>query len=234
MDKLGPIARTAEDCALVLGAIHGADGHDPAAVDRPFVWPAPRPLRELRMGYIEGDPAFDARPELVALRELGVQLAPFRLPTGLPIDSLQVIVDIEAATVFDELTRRGVRDGVGHWATTFRKAQFVPAVEYLRAQRVRTLVMQAMQRALAGFDAYLGGDDLTLTNMTGHPCVVLPTGQQPDSPHRQPDTLTITGRLFGEEDLLTLAQAFQTTTNAHRRRPPLEALLQDAAKATPS
>lgn len=235
MDKLGPIARTAEDCALVLGAIHGSDGLDPAAVDRPFAWPSARPLGELRVGYVANEQPIDARPELVALRSLGVQLAPFRAPDGLPVNSLPpMILDVEAATVFDELTRRGVREGIGHWATTFRRAQLVSAVDYLRAQRVRTLAMQAMERALAGFDAYVGGDDLTLTNMTGHPCIVLPTGQKPDAPNGQPDTITLTGRLFGEEALLTLAQAYQATSTVHRQRPPLERLLTEAAGSTES
>lgn len=234
MDKLGPIARTAEDCALVLGAIHGADGLDLAAVDRPFHWPARRPLSELRVGYVENEQPIDARPELVALRKLGVQLAPFQLPTGLPIDALPILLDAEAATVFDDLTRRGVREGIGHWATTFRKARFLPAVDYLRAQRVRTLAMQRMEKALEGFDAYIGGDDLVLTNMTGHPTVVLPTGEKPDGKNGQPDTITITGRLFGEEDLLMLAQAFQTTTGAHRVRPPVERLLGESQAPPPT
>jgi Asp-tRNA(Asn)/Glu-tRNA(Gln) amidotransferase A subunit family amidase len=226
MDKLGPIARTAEDCALVFGAIHGADGLDPAAVDRPFSWPAPREVGSLRVGYFKDGPPVAERPELAVLRGLGVQLEPIELPQGLPIDALRIILDTEAAAVFDGLTRRGVREGIGHWATTFRKGQYVPAVEYLRAQRVRTLLMQAMEETMADFDAYVGGDDLTLTNMTGHPTVVVPNGQMKDSPHGQPDTLTFTGRLFGEAELLALAAAYQSKVEAHRRRPPLERLLE--------
>jgi Asp-tRNA(Asn)/Glu-tRNA(Gln) amidotransferase A subunit family amidase len=113
----------------------------------------------------------------------------------------------------------------GHWASTFVKGQFVPAIEYLRAQRIRTLLMRQMEEAIAGVDAYVGGDDLVITNLTGHPTAVVPFGNRADGKHGQPGTITFTGRLFGETDLLALAHAFQEAGNDHLRHPPVEQLL---------
>jgi Asp-tRNA(Asn)/Glu-tRNA(Gln) amidotransferase A subunit family amidase len=227
-DKIGPIARSVEDCALVLGAIHGYDGLDPTAVDRAFVWPPRREVSSLRVGYIESRRAgtLDERSEIAVLRKLGVELVPIKLPSKYPADQLNIILDTEAAAVFDPLTRGGVRDGIGKWATTFRRAQFIPAIEYLRANRIRTLVMQEMEQMMADIDAYVGGNDLTLTNVTGHPTVVIPHGTRRQSTTDQPGTITLTGKLFGETDLLALAHAFQQATDAHLKRPPLEKLLE--------
>jgi Asp-tRNA(Asn)/Glu-tRNA(Gln) amidotransferase A subunit family amidase len=176
LDKIGPIARSVEDCALLLDAIHGADGVDLTAIDQPFDWPPRRDLRELRVGYlspVEGQPE---PPEIGVLRTLGVKLVPFKLPDGLPVDALRIMLTAESATVFDELTRQGVTEGLNLWPGTFRQAQFLPAVEYLRAARVRTLLMRSMDEAIQGLDLYVGGNDLMITNFTGHPTVVLPYG----------------------------------------------------------
>jgi Asp-tRNA(Asn)/Glu-tRNA(Gln) amidotransferase A subunit family amidase len=219
MDKLGPIARTVEDCALIFGAIHGADGKDPTAVDRSFSWPAVRELKSFRVGYFEnGKPTADRR-ELEVLKDLGVQLVPINLPDKYPIGALTVILNVESAAVFDDLTRRGISEGIGKWANSFRQGQFVPAIEYLRANRVRTLLMREMQTLMADLDAYIGGDDLTLTNLTGHPTVVLPDGNRDDP--GQPPSITFTGKLFGETELLALAHAYQQATGAHLRHPKL-------------
>jgi Asp-tRNA(Asn)/Glu-tRNA(Gln) amidotransferase A subunit family amidase len=222
MDKLGPIARSVEDCALVFGVIHGYDGKDASAVDRPFSWPPRRDVSSLRVGYfeVEGKP-LEERREIQLLRQLGVKLVPIELPKSFPLAALTVILNTEAAAVFDGLTRAGVRDGIGKWATTFRQGQFVPAIEYLRANRVRTLVMRQMEQVMAGIDAYVGGDDLVLTNFTGHPTVVVPDGDRNGSTTGQPGTITFTGKLFGETELLALAHAYQQASGAHLRRPPL-------------
>jgi Asp-tRNA(Asn)/Glu-tRNA(Gln) amidotransferase A subunit family amidase len=226
LDKLGPICRSVEDCALVLGAIHGYDGRDWTAVTRPFEWPAKRELGSLRVGYVEDGTPIEGRREITLLRKLGVQLVPIKLPAAPPAGPLTLILNTEAAAVFDPLTREGTRDGIGKWGTTFRQGQFVPAIEYLRACRVRTLVMWEMEKLMADLDAYVGGDDLVLTNFTGHPTVVVPDGERDGNKHGQPGTVTFTGKLFGESDLLALAHAYQQASgDAHKRRPPLEKLL---------
>jgi Asp-tRNA(Asn)/Glu-tRNA(Gln) amidotransferase A subunit family amidase len=222
MDKVGPIARSLEDCALVFGAIHGADGLDPAAVDRPFSWPLRRDLHELRVGYVEtGKPAVE-REELRVLRDLGMKLVPIKLPTDLPLGALQIILTVEAATVFDDLTRKGITEGLNTWPYTFRLGEFIPAVEYLRANRVRTLLMREMAEVMAKVDAYVGGNDLLIANLTGHPTVVLPNGFEKQGSVEMPRSITFTGRLYGETELLGLGHAYQQATGFHLRRPPLE------------
>ena len=150
-----------------------------------------------------------------------------------PVGPLTVILNTEAAAAFDDLTRAGIRDGIGKWGTTFRQGQFVPAVEYLRACRIRTLVMREMEAAVEGVDAYVGGDDLVLTNFTGHPTVILPDGERKDSKSGQPGTLTFTGRLFGESKLLALALAYQEASGAHLKRPPLELMPAEKEEKSP-
>jgi Asp-tRNA(Asn)/Glu-tRNA(Gln) amidotransferase A subunit family amidase len=258
MDKLGPICRTVEDCALVFAAIEGSGGDprawvgDPAlAEDRPFHWDPRREFRGLRVGYVPelfedqaGAPengeeetpnqaaqrrewrAFDRRT-LEVLRSLGVELRPIQLPS-LPVDALSFLLSAEAAAAFDELTRSGrddelVRQEPVAWPNFFRQARLIPAVEYLLAQRVRTLLQRRMDQVLAEIDLYVapsfGGDNLLLTNLTGHPQVVLPNGfREGDG---TPTSITLVGRLFGEEKLLLLARAVQEATEFHRRRPPL-------------
>ena len=222
MDKIGAIARSLEDCAFVFNTIHGADGLDPAAVERPFQWPPRRPLHDLRVGYVQGRQPADKREELRVLRELGVKLVPMTLPKDLPLGALQLILTVEAATAFDELRRKGVTEGIGYWPNLFRAGQFITAVEYLRTNRVRTLLMRQMADAMANVDAYVGGNDLLITNLTGHPTVVLPNGFQKRDGAELPTALTFTGRLYGETDLLALGHAYQQATGFHLRHPPMD------------
>jgi Asp-tRNA(Asn)/Glu-tRNA(Gln) amidotransferase A subunit family amidase len=223
MDKLGPIARSVEDCALVLDAIHGGDGLDPTAEDHPFAWPPHRTLRGLKVGYVENPerPAQE-RAELKVLRELGVALVPIELPAKLPVQAITMMLGTEAAAAFDELTRQHITQDLNSWPRTFRQGQFVPAVEYLRAARVRTLLMRAMARLMETIDLYVGGNDLALTNLTGHPTVVLPDGFRARDGRDLPGSLTFTGRLYDETTLLAVAHAYQQAGDSHLKRPPLE------------
>jgi Asp-tRNA(Asn)/Glu-tRNA(Gln) amidotransferase A subunit family amidase len=159
MDKLGPICRTVEDCALVLDAIHGADGVDPTARTVPFNWDAGKPLSEIRIGYYRS--AFDEGTSrtreldlraLGALRSLGVDPIPLDLPEGFPVGALRIILNAESAAAFDDLTRSGrdsllVRQDSGAWPNIFRQARMIPAVEFIQANRIRTMIMGALGRS---------------------------------------------------------------------------------------
>jgi Asp-tRNA(Asn)/Glu-tRNA(Gln) amidotransferase A subunit family amidase len=231
MDKLGPIARCVEDCALVLAAIHGFDGHDACAVDRPFTWPPKRDLKSLKVGYVEGNRPTADREELRILKDLGVELAPIKLPDKLPVGAMRTILTAEASAAFDDYTRQGIRDGIGVWPNEFRRGEFIPAVEYIRANRLRTLLMEAMREVMSKVDLYVGGGDLLITNLTGHPTVVMPNGlrKQRDSEVETPISITFTGRLYGETELLAVAKAYQDATGHHLKRPPMEKLTAENA-----
>lgn len=144
----------------------------------------------------------------------------------MPSNEIRYILSVEAAAAFDELTRSGkddlmVRQGKGGWPNIFRTARFVPAVEYLQANRHRTLLIQAMEKTLKGIDVYISpafGRNLTLTNLTGHPCVVLPNGFRPEG---RPTSITFMGKLFGEAKLLQVAKAYQDATDFHKKHPKL-------------
>lgn len=239
MDKLGPIGRSVEDCAAVFHALHGPDGKDETVALRPFDWNPDLDVRKLRVGYVRS--AFEAKLQegqeeqhandlaaLEALRGLGIDLKPIDLPT-LPIRPLILIITAESAAAFDELTRSGkddllVRQTDDAWPNSFRQGQTIPAVSYIQANRVRTLLMREMAKLMAGFDAYVaptyGGNNLLLTNLTGHPAVVVPNGFRKNG---TPTSLTFTGRLWGEAAVLALAKAYQDATGFHRRVPEVEA-----------
>jgi Asp-tRNA(Asn)/Glu-tRNA(Gln) amidotransferase A subunit family amidase len=232
MDKLGPIARSIEDCALVFDAIHGADGLDWAAVDQPFEWPTRVAFDRIKVGYIEEhDRPTEDRDELKILRKMGFELVPITLPEDLPIGAITLMLGTEAAAVFDEITRKHITEGLNTWPNTFRNGQFVPAVEYLRAARVRTKLMRAMSERMAAVDLYVGsGEDLSITNLTGHPTVVFPMGFHDRAGRSMPGSVTLTGRLYDEATLIAVACAFQQVTGDHRKRPPLEVYLAEEEK----
>jgi Asp-tRNA(Asn)/Glu-tRNA(Gln) amidotransferase A subunit family amidase len=235
MDKLGPIARSIEDCALVLDAIHGADGLDQAAVDQPFNWPPRVDFERVKIGFID-DPRrpADDREELRALRKLGFELTPITLPDEIPVEAVTLMLGTEAATVFDEFTRKHISEGLNTWPDTFRNGQFVPAVEYLRAARVRTKLMRAMAERMKAVDLYVGsGQDLAITNLTGHPCVVFPLGFRDRNGRAVPGSVTLTGRLFDETTLLAVARALQQAGGIHLKHPPIEDYLAEEERAKP-
>ncbi len=216
-DKLGPIARCVEDCAIVFGAIHGADGLDATAVSRPFHWPYAQDLKTLRVGYT-GEPM--NRPELEVLRSLGVTLVPITLPSELPIGALTMMIDVESASMFYDQWKSGNEEGLYRWSRTWQSAAFIPAIDYVRAARVRSLLMKQMEEAIADIDLYVGGNDLVLTNLTGHPSVVMPYRENAESKSGQPAAITFTGHLHGETALMAVSQAFQQATQDHIPRPP--------------
>jgi len=229
MDKLGPICRSVEDCALVLDAIRGSDGRDPTAVDAAFPFDARTTPSSLRVGYIKS--AFDADhptkkfddAALDALREIGAKLVPVELPDQ-PWGAMTIVLRAEGAAAFDELTRSGrdkemAQQGPDAWPNTFRVARFIPAVEYVNANRARTLAMRAIEQTFADVDVVVTptfGAQLVATNLTGHPAVIVPNGFRDDG---TPVSLTFLGRLYGEAPALALARAYQNHTGFHLKHP---------------
>jgi len=235
MDKLGPMCRTAEDCALVLDAIHGADGEDLSARSVPFGWSGERRPRDIRVGYFQA--AFQRSEQdyptraydeatLEVLRSLGTTLVPVELP---PFDygALGMILSAEAAAAFDELTRSGrdremVRQERQAWPNAFRAARFIPAVEYINANRIRTMVMRAWHELFSDLDVIVtptfAPGQLVATNLTGHPAVIAPNGFRADG---TPVSITFLGRLFNDSDALALMHHYQGATDFHLRRPAL-------------
>ena len=233
MDKIGPICRTVEDCALVFNAIHGPDGIDQTLYDASFDYDPKVDWKKVRIGYLKSE--FDSvkfnkaisDSVLSVLRGLGAKLIPIELPPT-PLEGLSVILDAEAAAAFDDLTRSGkddmlVRQNKGAWPNSFRSSRFIPAVEYIQANRVRYLVIQEMQKLMNDIDVYVapsfGGSNLLLTNLTGNPCVVLPDGFTKEG---TPTSISFIGQLFGEAKLLAVAKQFQDATDYHLKHPNLE------------
>jgi Asp-tRNA(Asn)/Glu-tRNA(Gln) amidotransferase A subunit family amidase len=278
MDKLGPICRAVEDCAIVLDAIYGPDEHERMA-PRAFNWDASFDWRKLRIGYLktefesleesqyalprilrslnpeQGERArkfaeYDRRflaAALAKFKEMGVRLVPVEIPK-FPYDGMVTILFAEAAAAFDELTRSG-RDKLltgqtAHdWPNFYRAARFVPAVEYIQANRARLLAMDSMAKAFRDVDVVVTptySTQLVATNLSGHPALILPNGFRGDDappPFRNeageivsdyggpgtPVSLTFLGQLYGEVKLLAFARAYQEATEFHLRRPKLEA-----------
>lgn len=231
MDKVGPICRTVDDLALVFSAIQGPDGIDQTVVDRPFSYDPQLDLGELRIGYTKElfDEEYDSRENDLAtldtLRSLGVKLIPVSTP-DLPIEPMAIILEAEAAASFDELTRSGqdsmmVRQIKNAWPNVFRAARFIPAIEYIQANRLRTMVMADMGKVMSAVDVYVapsfGGNNLLLTNLTGHPCVVVPNGFTEDG---SPTSISFIGRPFGEAAALAVARAYQQASGFYLKHPP--------------
>jgi Asp-tRNA(Asn)/Glu-tRNA(Gln) amidotransferase A subunit family amidase len=286
MDKLGPICRAVEDCALVLNAIYGRDGKDRTVQPAAFNWDANLDWRKLRVGYLKAD--FERKPDdrqaaakeeppatpeeqkkrdeqkkrreaararaeydrkysdaaLAKLREMGVNLVSVEMPK-LPYEAMIVMLTAEAAAAFDDLTRSG-KDKLltaqkdFDWPNTFRSARFIPAVEYIQAARARRMAMRDVANVFEGFDVIVAptqGEQLVITNLTGHPSVILPNGLRgSDAPKPASDdpgdfrnaggpgtpaSLTFLGNLYGEAKLLAFARAYQEATGFHLQHPRL-------------
>jgi Asp-tRNA(Asn)/Glu-tRNA(Gln) amidotransferase A subunit family amidase len=251
MDKIGPMCRGVEDCALVLNAIYGSDGRDETVVDAPFDWNPDVPLSRLRIGFVasefeqtngfgggggRGTPnpeearrRAEARNALLkdaldVLRRAGAKLEPIELP-DFPTNSINFILSAEAAAAFDDLTRsKGIdqltEQGPGAWPNTFRTSRFIPAVEYIRAQRARTLLCRKMDALMSQYDVFLsptGSASLGITNLTGHPAACLKAGFVDGLPQ----ALMITGRLYDEATVLRVALAYERATEWHTKNPAL-------------
>ena len=223
MDKIGPLARCVEDLALVFGAIVGPDGLDPTVSTHSLVWPQPElDFSSLRIGILmprTGETLPDESLEII--RDLGCQLIEVELPTQFPWQSLAKIIDIEAATVFNELLRSGKTLGWNTWTQSFQAAQFVTAIDYLNMQRVRRKLMFAFEEMMSGIDFLWNARDLLYTNFTGHPSVVFPTGVRTVGDREVPQSVVATGHLFDEARLLAFCHAYQRKLTVPMKHPPI-------------
>ena len=243
MDKIGPMCRSAEDCAIVFNAIYGPDGKDNSVIDVPFNWNANADVRKLRVGYLKNSyfreeiPDDPENPERVqrqreskkldddalnVLLSLGVDLKPIELPQ-LPNSAIGFILSTEGAAAFDDLTRSNRDDLMNEeperssWGRTFRQHRFVPAVEYIQANRVRSKIIEEFNKVFSDIDLFIGSS-LSVTNLTGHPELNIPHGFTSQG---TPSSLRFTGKLFGESEILLLAHAFQSKTDHHLKHPKL-------------
>ena len=243
MDKLGPICRSVEDCAIVLDAIYGPDGQDNSVIAAPYHWNVHLSPKKLRIGYVKS--AFDTPQTdpndpkrtlhatkkfddaaLEVFRSLGINLIPVDLP-DVPYDPMRIILSAEAAAAFDELTRSDrdkelVQQGKGDWPNSFRTSRFIPAVDYVNANRLRSIAIQKWDDLMKTVDVIVTPtgaanlSQLVATNLTGHPAVILPNGFRDDG---TPVSITFLGGLFEEAKVLTVARAYQEATGFHLRHP---------------
>ncbi len=232
MDKVGPMTRSVEDLAIVFQAIHGKDGKDLSLFEAPFNYNGTQTVAQMKktikVGYVksffEQQYSFKAYDQatLDKMKQIGFELVPVELPQ---LPQITFILWAEAAAAFDALTRSNrddllVRQIKQAWPNYFRMARFVPAVEYIQANRLRTVLIQQMQEKLRDIDVFLApsfvGSTLTMTNLSGHPCVVLPNGF---TGQKTPTSITFIGKLFGEGKLLQVAKAYQEATSFHKKHP---------------
>ena len=230
MDKLGPMTRSVEGAAIVFEIIRGSDNLDRTVRDIPFIYPSKRGVRNLRIGYVAS--AFadslvskNDKASLEALKDIGLNLIPIELPE-FPTGALSFVLQAEAAAAFDELTRSNnddemVRQVQNAWPNVFREARFIPAVEYINANRARTLLNQKMSELMNSIDVYIipsfFEDNLLRTNLTGQPCVVLPNGFNEKG---RPTSISFIGGLYGDGKVLAVAKAYQEATSWHKNYPP--------------
>jgi Asp-tRNA(Asn)/Glu-tRNA(Gln) amidotransferase A subunit family amidase len=268
MDKIGPMCRSVEDCALVFNAIYGPDGRDDSVVDAPFAWNPDIQLARLRIGYVKAE--FDPQPQtesapppssgagrgeaagaagrgdaggrgrggltpeqrraqskilneaLDVFRQAGAKLEPIEIPATQLANNVGFVLAVEAAAAFDDLTRgKDIADPtLNTWPNTFRTHRYVPAVEYLRAQRARALLIRDMASLMSTYDVFLtptSSGTLGLTNLTGHPALALRAGFHDNAPVE----IMITGRLYDEATVLRVGLAYERATKWHERRPML-------------
>lgn len=225
MDKIGPICRNAYDCVIVFDVIRGKDKNDQSTVDYPFNYSQEIDLSNLKVAYLkdlfEGE---DYRGQendsitLDVLKRLGVNFKEVKLPDNIQVIGLVIILEAEAGAAFDELTRSNKDDELvaqhkNAWPNLFRKSRFIPAVEYIQASRIRNLLIEEFHMLIKDYDVIVcpsyGGDQLLMTNLTGHPCVVVPNGFDEKN---HPTSISFIGNLYDEATILSLVKMYQDNT----------------------
>ena len=232
LDKVGPICRSAEDASIVYAFIHGTDGNDPSAIRHTFNYTGKVDLSKLRIAYAEN---FFKRlnaeaPEWKVLdtyRSLGANVQAVNFPDSAmyPINLVSIILNAESAAAFDELTRTNRDDLIERqdrdfWPNSFRAARMIPAVEYINANRYRSILCKNMNDFMKNYDVFIvptfSGRQLSMTNLTGHPIVCMPIGfNQTGSPL----SITLIGNLYDEATILAAAKAYQDKTDHNKKHP---------------
>lgn len=237
MDKIGPIARYATDCGIVLSAIQGADGKDPTVVERPLDRIEQLDITKLRIGFVPNQLSQSESMVLERLKQAGAETVTFEYPNTLPQEALLAGLDVESASVFDSLFRSAqTEEDFGLWGDSFRKSQFVRGIHYVQSLRARTLLIQETERILRTMDVVLGGDDLLRTNLTGHPSMIIRCGTQnldvrsqsendknekSDTPPRfGPRTVKLTTKFFGDATLVAVGKTIEAMMPAEPILPP--------------
>lgn len=231
MDKVGPICRTAEDCALVFAAIHGADSRDPMSVDFPFTYRSITNLKKLKIAIMSSAAldSDDVSKEIGTAGEIlrGMGATFHAVKFSPPNPGVDEVLSIEAAAAFDEITRDGRVDTMkgSMWPPIFRANEFLTGVDYIQAMRARSLMMAKFEEELADFDLILAperaGDVLITTNLTGHPQLFVPMGINDQG---RPIGISLIGRLYDEGTILAVGNMLQQATSVFRKRPDLSQL----------
>ena len=219
MDKIGPIARSVDDCGIVFDVLHGNDPADPTTVDRWFDWPMKTDLKDLQVGRVENVRKTPEEDQLLRiLEECGADIVPVRLPDEFSEWALTVMLDAEAAAVFHPLVADNNLEGINSWSQIFQKMHYFSAVDYLHAARVRSRLMKLMHTVFNKVDLYVGSGDLGITNLTGHPTVVQPVLKS-DGEYSQPKCATLSGQLYDEATLLAVASIVEHRVQPGQWRP---------------
>ncbi len=233
MDKVGPISRSALDNAIVLSVLNGIDQKDPSTIPSAFNYSAKRDVKKLKVGYFssffEGNRAGieNDRAVLELLKNQGITLLPVELKTSINPAPLVSMLLVEGAAAFDELTRFGLDDQLvaqhkNAWPNVFRAARFIPAVEYIQMSRQRSLLIEEMHALMKDYDVIItpsfAGQQLQITNLTGHPALCLPNGFGANG---SPTSITLLANLFDEEKLIMVGRLIQENSDWQAKRPPL-------------
>ncbi|NNF35166.1 MAG: amidase [Saprospiraceae bacterium] len=233
MDKVGPICRSAEDCLLVFQVIQGDDENDPTTYDLPFCYEE-RDISSLKIGNLKSLFEKDTTRSMDSIENrmsifdhLSINMTEDSLPGNAPFRGFDVILRAESGAFFDELVRSGkvdvmVQQGQRSRANSLRQSRFIPAVEYLQANRHRRILIEDMHEFMSKYDVVVsptfGGSQLQITNLTGHPVVTIPMGLDHEG---HPVSITLIGRLFEEDKILQVAMYLQEHMKYDNMHPPL-------------
>ncbi|RRQ50398.1 amidase [Maribacter algicola] len=232
MDKIGPMARNAQDCAIVYNIISGKDPKDPTTTDYPFGFDKNKDVTTLKVGYLKKDIDKDTSKSkdnltkaLAVFNKMGIKMDSLELPDDVPFNSFDIILRAEAGAFFDDLVLSSdvdkmVEQDQSSRANSLRQARFIPAVEYLQANRHREVLIAKMNELIKDYDVIIspsfGNRQLVITNLTGHPVISIPTGLDKD---KHPTSITLVGNLYDEASILLLAKAFQEQTDFDEMHP---------------